>query len=175
MIRLTRNFDKQRGFVNGAMAEVVESLRGHEVFTARLVGSGNMVLIHPLEEAGAVFLPVCYGYATTIRRAQGADLFQGCIYMDQKKRAGRGYGYVAASRFMHRRTCFLYGKLRRTDFLPVGPDLEEEVFERGYESMDTDLEDHGEYEWGWQEARHEAVDELPELADVDGNELNDFM
>ena len=103
MLRLTRNFDKQRGFVNGAVCHVVESLRGNEVFTARLVGTGNMVLIHPLEEDGAIFLPCCYGYATTIRRAQGADLYQGCIYMDQKKRAGRGYGYVAVSRFMWRR------------------------------------------------------------------------
>ena len=106
IIRLTRNFDKQRGFVNGAMGEIVESLRGNQVFTARLIGTGNMVLIHPMEEAGQIFLPVCYGYATTIRRAQGADLYQGCIYMDQKKRAGRGYGYVAVSRFMYRRVVY---------------------------------------------------------------------
>ena len=37
-IRLTRNFDKTRGFVNGAVGVVVESLRGHEVFTVRLQG-----------------------------------------------------------------------------------------------------------------------------------------
>ena len=79
----------------------------HQVFTARLIGTGNMVLIHPMEEAGQVFLPVCYGYATTVRRAQGADLYQGCIYMDQKKRAGRGYGYVAVSRFMFRTNVYL--------------------------------------------------------------------
>ena len=79
----------------------------HQVFTARLTGTGNMVLIHPMEEAGQVFLPVCYGYATTVRRAQGADLYQGCIYMDQKKRAGRGYGYVAVSRFMFRTNVYL--------------------------------------------------------------------
>jgi hypothetical protein len=176
LIRLSRNFDKSRGFVNGAMAEVVESLRGNEVFTARLVESGNMVLIHPLEEMGEEFLPCCYGYATTIRRAQGADLFQGCIYMDQKKRAGRGYGYVATSRFMFKRTCFLFGKLRRTDFLPVGPDLESEVFERGYESIDSDNEERGEYDWAEREVAEGALaDELPELAEADGNELLDFM
>ena len=37
-VRLTRNFDKQRGFVNGAVGVVVESLRGNEVFTVRLQG-----------------------------------------------------------------------------------------------------------------------------------------
>ena len=44
------------------------------------------------------FLPCVYGYATTIRRAQGASLDQGCLYFDQtgckKKHPGRGYGYV---------------------------------------------------------------------------------
>ena len=79
LVRLTRNFDKQRGFVNGALAEVWESLRGNAVFVARLVGTGNMVLVHPMEEDGAIFLPCCYGYATTIRRAQGASLDQGCL------------------------------------------------------------------------------------------------
>ena len=49
VIRLTRNLDKQRGFVNGAIAEVVDSLRGNAVFTARLVGTGNMVLGHPMQ------------------------------------------------------------------------------------------------------------------------------
>ena len=35
---------------------------------------------------------------------------------------GRGYGYVAASRFKQRSGVYLYGHLRRTDFLPVGED-----------------------------------------------------
>ena len=39
IIRLTRNFDKQRGFVNGAMAEIVESLRGNQVPYASRCGS----------------------------------------------------------------------------------------------------------------------------------------
>lgn len=97
-----------------------------------------MVLLHPMEEHGERFLPCCYGYATTIRRAQGADLYHGCIYMDQKKRvAARGYGYVACSRFKFRSGCYLYGKLRRSDFLPVGSEREDEVLERGYYSLDS--------------------------------------
>ena len=93
---LSFRLDKQRGFVNGALAEVRESLDGNAVFTARLVGTGNMVLVHPMKDAdGGQFLPCCYGYATTIRRAQGADMYHGCVYFNQKKRAAaRGYGYV---------------------------------------------------------------------------------
>ena len=97
-----------------------------------------MVLVHPMEENGERFLPCCYGYATTIRRAQGADLYHGCIYMDQKKRvAARGYAYVACSRFKFRSGCYLYGKLRRSDFLPVGKEKEDEVLVRGYYSLDS--------------------------------------
>ena len=97
-----------------------------------------MVLIHPMAEGGIKFLPCCYGYATTIRRAQGADLHHGCIYFENKRRpAFRGYGYVACSRFKSRSGCYLYGKLRRSDFLPVGEALPEEVLERGYESVSS--------------------------------------
>ena len=103
LVRLTRNEDKTRGFVNGAIGEVVESLRGNAVFTVRLFETGNMVLVSPMEEAGQVFLPCCYGYATTIRRVQGASLNYGCLYFDQKyHHAGRGYGYVGVSRFRER-------------------------------------------------------------------------
>jgi len=151
LLRLSRNFDKQRAFVNGALVRVCESLRGNAVFMARLVGTGNMVLVHPMEEDGQLFLPCCYGYATTIRRAQGASLVHGCIYFDQKKPAGRGYGYVAVSRFKSRIGCHLYGKLRRTDFLPVGPDKEDEVLERGYDSVSSDDEDGNGLEYAFPE------------------------
>ena len=115
------------GSAGEPLACIEESLRGNAVFTARLVGTRKMVLVHPMEEDSTVFLPCCYGYATTIRRAQGADLYHGCIYMDLKHHAAaRGYGYVAASRFKSRSGCFLYGKLRRTDFLPVGQEKEQE-------------------------------------------------
>ena len=123
-VRLTRNLDKQRGFVNGATGTVCESLCGNRVFTVQLDDTGNMVLVHPMEENGQLFLPCCYGYATTIRRAQGASLEQGCLWFDQRRfAAGRGYGYVGVSRFKRRTGVYLFGKLRRTDFLPVGEDL----------------------------------------------------
>ena len=141
MLRLTRNLDKSRGFVNGALAVVCESLRGNAVFMARLVGSGTYVLVHPMEEDSAIFLPCCYGYATTVRRAQGLSLVHGCLYFDQAKRAaGRGYGYVACSRFKTQSGCHLWGKVRRTDFLPVGEESEHEVLQRGYLSESSDDE-----------------------------------
>jgi hypothetical protein len=68
VLRLTRNLDKTRGFVNGALAEVYESLLGNSVFIVRLLGTGNFALVFPMEEDGARFLPCCYGYATTIRQ-----------------------------------------------------------------------------------------------------------
>ena len=119
-------------------------MEGDEVFIVRLVGTGNLVLVHPIYEDGATFLPCCYGYATTVRRAQGASLDHGCVYFDQKwHHAGRGYGYVAVSRFKTRAGVFLYGKLRRTDFLPVGEEKEDEVLERGWESLSSSDEERG--------------------------------
>ena len=108
------------------------------------VSSGNLVLVHPIEENGQRFMPLTYGYATTVRRAQGASLDCGCVYFDQKKRAaGRGYGYVAVSRFKTRDGCFLYGKLRQTDFLPVGEGIDSEILERGVLSETTDSDEEG--------------------------------
>ena len=54
---LTRNFDKQRGFVNGATGTVCESLQGNAAFTVKLHGTGHLVLAHPMEEDGDIFLP----------------------------------------------------------------------------------------------------------------------
>ncbi len=174
LLRLTRNFDKQRGFVNGALCEVCDSLRGNAVFTARLLGTGNMVLVHPMEENGETFLPCCYGYATTIRRAQGADLYHGCLYFDQKKPAGRGYGYVGVSRFKSRSGAHLYGKLRRTDFLPVGADKEDDVLERGYYSVDSDDDEGCGLEYAFQDDAADMED-VPDPASEQGNLLNDFV
>ena len=59
----------------------------------------------------------------------------GAVYFDQHRHAAhRGYGYVAVSRFRTQAGCHLYGKLRATDFLPVGPEQEDEQLYRGVES-----------------------------------------
>ena len=64
----------------------------------------------------------------------------GAVYFDQHRHAAqRGYGYVAVSRFRTQARCHLYGKLRATDFLPVGPEQEDEQLYRDVES-ETDSE-----------------------------------
>ena len=176
MIPLTRNDDKQRGFVNGAMACIHESLRGNAVFIARLTGTGNFVLVHPREEDGARFLPCVYGYATTIRRAQGADLEHGCLYFDHTRPAARGYGYVGASRFKRRSGCFVFGKLRRTDFLPVGEPKDGEVLQRGYHSVDSEDDEGRGIERLWENKDGEDSDAWSQVSDSceTGNPLKDF-
>jgi len=129
-IRLTRNIDKERGFVNGAIAVVVEVLvdynpsagRNSCIFTARLT-TGSMILVHPVSAGRAdamhEFLPCTYGYATTIRKAQGATLDYVCLYFDAPFPPDRGYGYVGASRCRTAAGLYYFKRLRRTDWLPI--------------------------------------------------------
>ena len=95
----------------------------------------------------------------------------GCIYFDQKLfGAGRGYGYVAASRFRTRGGCFLHGHLRRTDFLPVGGEGNaEEVLERGYDSLSDDDEDGRGLEYACERNLH-VFDRCVEISDLVVNE-----
>ena len=94
-IRCTRNIDKDRGFMNGAIAVVCDVLEDYHpsggqrscIFTARL-STGAMILVHLVSagrgESMHELLPCTYGYATTIRRAQGASLDYVCRYVDAK-------------------------------------------------------------------------------------------
>ena len=142
-----------------------------------------MVLIHPMEERGITFLPCCYGYATTIRRAQGASLDNGCVYFELKRHhAGRGYAYVAISRFRTRAGCHLYGKLRSSDFLPVGEEKDDEHLERGYDSLNSsDSEYNGEHYYDQLRMGPDGSDSDSEYEGDDGLEyrgqgsLNDLI
>ena len=97
---------------------------------------------------------------------------QGCIYFDKIKRpAGRGYAYVAVSRFRTRGGCHLYGKLRRSDFLPVGEEKEGEEVERGYDSMNSsDSEYNGERYYDQLRMEPDAGDSDSEYESDDGLE-----
>jgi len=147
-VRLTRNLDKDRGFVNGAIGVIEVVLSAEDgVFLARLT-TGTLVLVHPITEGDLTFLPCAYGYATTIRRAQGASLDAGCLYFDHCYPPERGYAYVGASRFRSKAGVFLYGKVRRTDWLPVDGSGDEQLSrsaesesEDEYDALDRELDE----------------------------------
>lgn len=80
---------------------------------------GTPILIHPVTQQGRKFLPVTYGWATTIRRAQGATLEKVGLFFDRKL-PDRGYGYVGLSRAKRMLDVFLVHKIRRTDWRAVG-------------------------------------------------------
>lgn len=84
------------------------------------------------------FVPLCYGYAMTMRRAQGSTLDLVGLWFDHCHPADRGYAYVGASRVRTAAGLYLVGKIRRTDWLPVGGCADSEQLRRGYESATTD-------------------------------------
>ena len=88
-------------------------------------------------------MPCCYGYATTIKRAQGSTLDAVCLAFD-RRRADRGYGYVEASRARSADNIFVVGKVRRTDWAPVGGNPDHEQAWPGAMSESTDREEEEE-------------------------------
>ncbi|CAE7839773.1 pif1 [Symbiodinium sp. CCMP2592] len=115
-MRLTQNIDKDRGFVNGNTGTVRAMLRS-DVFLLQS-DQGLPILVHPVTQQGRKFLPVSYGWATTIRRAQGATLDKVGLWFDRRL-PDRGYGYVGLSRAKRRQDVFLLGRVRRTDWRAV--------------------------------------------------------
>ena len=121
--------------MNGFLGTAHKVLSRH-TFVMKL-SSGGLVLVHPVSADGeeGLFLPCVYGYATTIRRAQGATLKLGCLFFDHSYPPERGYGYVGVSRFETQAGVYHFGRIRRTDWLPVGgPGEPLEQVERGEES-----------------------------------------
>ncbi|CAE7237635.1 UBP23 [Symbiodinium sp. CCMP2456] len=138
-LRLTRNLDKDRGFVNGNLG-IVETMLRPDVFVVKTM-QDVLILVHPITVRGRKFIPACYAYATTIRRAQGATLAAACLRFD-RPRPDRGYAYVGASRVKYHGHLFHMGRLRRTDWLPVNgdPDHEQLVPSAISESTDSEQE-----------------------------------
>ena len=69
-VRLTRNLDKDRGFVNGAIGTVISMLS--ECNFVLRTDRGILLLVHPIYQDGIEFMPCAYGYAMTIRKSQGS-------------------------------------------------------------------------------------------------------
>ena len=94
--------------------------------------------------------------------------------LTKKHYAGRGYAYVGCSRFRSQAGCHLYGVLRQSDFLHVGPDRDDEHWERGYDSLDSsdsEYEDEGEVGGMFIDEDEDAETEY-DGEELDGNELN---
>ena len=117
------------------------------IFVAR-ISNGALVLVHPIRQKNQFFLPCCYGYATTIRRAQGSSHHLGALYFDHCYPPEPGYGYVGSSRFRSSGGLYFYGKIRRTDWRPVAKaeglqtrrSALSETSESGAEGPDSDEE-----------------------------------
>ena len=82
-------------------------------------------------------VPVVYAYATTMRRAQGSTGDLVGLHFDRRC-ADRGYAYVGASRAKRRQDVFLVGRVRRSDWLPVGGDARGGEQERPGPESETD-------------------------------------
>ena len=190
LVRLTRNLDKERGFVNGATGYVrtILSCQGERpiVFTVQLCASDVFVLVHPIWHDGQLVLPCTYGYACTIRRAQGATYVHGCIYFDHCYPAELGYGYVAASRFKTKNGIYLYGKVRRTDWIPVHRPADAGAFQlRRSELSDGDYssdeeadgyyaEDDRDIYWRQYSLKGKLYRDPHRLVDEDGEESDGY-
>ena len=180
-LRLTRNLDKKRGFCNGAMGQVVDLLRSDSqavVFTMRLT-HGAMVIVHPIQVGDKRFLPCVYGYAMTTRKAQGSSMDFVVLYFDLFKAAPRGFGYVGASRARSSAGLFYFGKVRRTDWLPVGGDANEEQVTRGYDSQDSSSEgrarsyDESDDDQEYQESSDGSLGSVEEAMFLDSQNIRD--
>ena len=96
LLRRSRNLDKDRGILNGALGQVQELLRCGPrialIFIVRLT-HGCMVVVHRIaHDDGRLFLPCVYGCGTTTRKAQAATLDGAVLYFDLRRPASRGYG-----------------------------------------------------------------------------------
>ncbi|CAL1165870.1 unnamed protein product [Cladocopium goreaui] len=148
-VRLTRNLDKDRGFVNGNSG-IIETMLTKDTFVL-LTKQGNRILVHPVTDRGETFVPVVYAYATTMRRAQGSTLDLVGLKFD-RRRPDRGYAYVGTSRARKHTDVFHLGRIRRSDWLPVGVDSRgneqrsPQSFSDSYEDSDPPTDEDEETE-----------------------------
>ena len=163
-IRLTHNVDKERGFVNGNTGVIRRVLRA-DVFLLQS-DQGMQILVHPIRSQGRTFLPIAYGWATTIRRAQGATLDKVCLCFDRRL-PDRGYAYVGVSRAKHRTDIFMMGRIRRSDWRAVngeGTDEQNGVsgLSESTHSSDPEMSEHSSQETS---QSHDCTQETPQSGD----------
>ena len=122
-VRLTHNVNKEEGYVNGNTGQIRKVLR-RDVFIMES-SQHTCILVYPITVNGRRYLPVAYGYATTMRRAQGATRDAIGLLFDRRM-PDRGYAYVGTSRAKLSSMVFHLGRIRQTDWLPVGGTASEE-------------------------------------------------
>ena len=103
-----------------------------------------MLVVHPVAQDGKIFMPCGYGYAMTIRRAQGSTLGLVAICFDQPHYpAEKAYAYVAVSRVRYAADVFYFGKVRTSDWTPNGM----VAVARGIDSESDSSDGEGERTW----------------------------
>ena len=122
-VTITRNTDKENGFVNG-MGAVVERMRNSGVQVK--TDEGKVLLIHPIAQECSLqdgtcltttAFPLRLGYSTTLHKIQGATLSHITIWMDVP--FVRAALYVALSRVQHDRDWRFVGCIERRHCLPA--------------------------------------------------------
>ena len=122
-VTITRNTDKENGFVNG-MGAVVQRMRrsGVQVKT----DESKVLLIHPIAQECTLWdgtvqttktFPLRLGYSTTLHKIQGATLSHVTIWMDVP--FVRAALYVALSRVQYDRDWRFVGCIERRHCLPA--------------------------------------------------------
>ncbi|CAE7829479.1 unnamed protein product [Symbiodinium sp. CCMP2592] len=122
-VTITKNEDKEHGFVNG-MGGVVQQMRrsGLQV----LLDNGKVALVHAVTQDyeladGSVrrvtALPLRLGYSSTLHKIQGATLDHATIWLDVP--FVRGAAYVAISRVRKDESWQFLGRIERKHCVPA--------------------------------------------------------
>ena len=118
---LTRNLDKDNGFVNG-MAAVVQSYDPANKCLQVITKLGKTLAVHPYTEevdrhSNVTSFPVRLGYSTTIPKIQGATLPHITIWLDRP--GCRAAAYVAMSRVERDDDYLIAGHVAPKHFVPA--------------------------------------------------------
>ena len=119
---LTRNLDKENGFVNG-MAAVIESYDPAGQCLTVVTKQGKPLALHKCSDEvdgrrdRVVSFPVRIGYATTIQKIQGATLPHCTVWLDQP--GCKAAAYVAMSRVQRDEDYLIAGAVGTKHFVPA--------------------------------------------------------
>ena len=120
-IFLTRNLDKENGFVNG-MSATIEGYDARSNCLQVVTKLGKTLAIYPYTEevpdhGRITSFPVRLGYSSTIPKIQGTTLEHITIWLDRP--GCRAAAYVAMSRVEKDTDYLLAGNLKTKHFIPA--------------------------------------------------------